>query len=66
MDIDVDRIMIDSLKRAENLIVAVRILSDDLRAIEDHLEAINKNTDRIAKALETISSATVGSETVGL
>ena len=54
MDANIDLIMIDSLKRADDLINKVETLSEDLRAIEDHLETIADNTGRIARAMEVI------------
>ena len=54
MDANIDLIMVDSLKKADELISSINTLSDDLQGIEDHLETIAHNTGRIARAMEVI------------
>jgi cytochrome c-type biogenesis protein CcmH/NrfF len=54
MDANIDLIMVDSLKKADELISQIERLSNDLQGIEDHLETIADNTGRIARAMEVI------------
>ena len=61
MAANVEMIMLDSLAKADELILKVVTVSEDLRAIEDHLKEIAENTDRIASAIELIASVSNGS-----
>ena len=55
MDANIDLIMVDSLKRADDLIENVAAISQDLKALEDHLKMIAENTGRIARVMEEAS-----------